>query len=91
MNRQNVIIENDSWLLDGTLPIDKFKEIFNIEKLPREGNYHMLAGFVVAQMRQIPSAGDNFECSGLRFEIIDRDKNRFIGIDKMLVTRTSEK
>lgn len=27
-------IENDSWLLDGTLSIDKFKEIFNIEKLP---------------------------------------------------------
>lgn len=85
------IMENGSWLLDGTLSIDKFKEIFNIEKLPEGGNYHTLAGFVLAQMKHIPSVGDHFEYNGLRFEVIDRDKNRFIGIDKMLITRTQEK
>lgn len=81
-------IENDSWLLDGTLSIDKFKEMFNIEKLPIESSCHTLAGFVLAQMRHIPSVGDYFECNGLRFEVMDKDKNRFIGIGKMLVTRT---
>lgn len=76
--------EDGSWLLGGMLSVDKFKEIFHITKLPGEGNYHTLAGFVLAQMGRIPSAGNHFEWSGLRFEVVDMDKNR---IDKMLVIR----
>jgi putative hemolysin len=76
--------EDGSWLLGGMLPVDKFKEIFHITKLPGEGNYHTLAGFVLAQMGRIPSVGNHFEWSGLRFEVVDMDKNR---IDKMLVMR----
>lgn len=76
--------EDGSWLLGGTLSADKFKEIFHITKLPGEGNYHTLAGFVLAQMGRIPSVGNHFEWSGLRFEVVDMDKNR---IDKMLVMR----
>lgn len=76
--------EDGSWLLDGMLSIDKFKEIFHIIKLPGEGNYHTLAGFVLIQMGRIPSVGNHFEWSGLRFEVVDMDKNR---IDKMLVIR----
>lgn len=77
--------EDGSWLLDGMLSVDKFKDIFHITKLPGEGNYHTLAGFVLAQMGRIPSAGNHFEWSGLRFEVVDMDKNR---IDKMIVIRS---
>lgn len=76
--------EDGSWLLDGMLSVDKFKEIFHITKLPGEGNYHTLAGFVLAQMGRIPSVGNHFEWSGLRFEVVDMDKNR---IDKILAIR----
>jgi putative hemolysin len=77
--------EDGSWLLDGMLPVDKFKDIFRIEQLPGEdrGYYQTLGGFVMMHMERIPSAGQHFECGGLRFEVLDMDLHR---VDKVLVT-----
>jgi putative hemolysin len=75
--------QDGSWLLDGMLPIDEFKEIFNLRRLPDEEEYETLGGFVLLQMRRIPKAADLFEWGGLRFEIMDMDGNR---VDKVLVT-----
>jgi len=76
--------EDGSWLLDGMVPVDKFKEIFRIEKLPGEekGYYQTLGGFVMMHMERIPSAGQHFEWNGLRFEVLDMDLHR---VDKVLV------
>lgn len=76
--------EDGSWLLDGLLPIDEFKEIFQIQKLlPGEGaSYQTLGGFVVVQLGHIPSTAEHFEWNRLRFEVIDMDGNR---VDKVLV------
>jgi putative hemolysin len=76
--------EDGSWLADGMLPVDEFKELFHLEKLPREGKneYETVGGFVLAQTERIPSAGDHFEWGGLRFEVVDMDGNR---VDKVLV------
>lgn len=76
--------EDGSWLLDGLLPIDEFKEIFQIQKLlPGEGaSYQTLGGFVVVQLGHIPSTAEYFEWNRLRFEVIDMDGNR---VDKVLV------
>jgi CBS domain containing-hemolysin-like protein len=76
--------EDGSWLLDGLLPIDEFKEIFNLRRfLPGEGsNYQTLGGFVVNQLGHIPSAAEYFEWAGMRFEVVDMDGNR---VDKVLV------
>jgi putative hemolysin len=73
-----------SWLLDGMLPVDKFKEIFRIEQLPGEdrGYYQTLGGFVMMHMEHIPFAGQYFEWGGLRFEVVDMDLHR---VDKVLV------
>lgn len=79
--------EDGSWLLGGMLSVDKFKEIFHITKLPGEGNYHTLAGFVLTQIGRIPVVGNHFEWSGLRFEVVDMDKNR---IDKILVAHSAK-
>jgi len=77
--------EDGSWLLDGMLPIDEFKEILAIGHLPDEerDRYQTVAGFIMSQMDRVPAAGDRFECLGLRFEIMDMDGHR---IDKVLVT-----
>ncbi len=77
--------EDGSWLLDGMLPIDQLKEIFDLEKLPDEehGHFQTVGGFVMTQMRRIPSAGQRFEWGKLSFEIVDMDGRR---IDKILVT-----
>ena len=77
--------EDGSWLLDGMLPMDEFKEHLKIDRLPDEetGRYVTLSGYVLSRMDRIPSAGDWFEADGLRFEIMDMDGNR---IDKVLVS-----
>jgi putative hemolysin len=81
---QAVQREDGSWLLDGKMRVDDFKDIFHIESLPGEerGNYQTLGGFVMMQMARIPSAGQYFEWGGLRFEVVDMDGRR---VDKVLV------
>lgn len=75
--------QDGSWLLDGMLPIDEFKEIFNLRKLPDEAEYETLGGFMMLHLGRIPLAADKFEWGGLRFEVMDMDGNR---VDKLLVT-----
>ena len=76
--------EDGSWLLDGMLPVEEFREILGIGELPGEeqGLYQTIAGFVMTQLGRIPSAAEHFEWGGLRFEVMDMDGNR---VDKVLV------
>lgn len=78
--------EDGSWLMDGLLPIDQFKELLDLETLPEEERvgYQTLAGFILSQLGVIPVAGQVFEWNGLRFEVVDMDGRR---IDKVLVSR----
>jgi putative hemolysin len=75
--------QDGSWLLDGLLPIDDFKEIFKVDKLPHESEYESLSGFVMMSLGRVPLAADHFEWNGLRFEVMDMDGRR---VDKVLVT-----
>jgi putative hemolysin len=76
--------EDGSWLLDGMLPVDEFKDIFAITRLPGEADeeFQTLGGFVMMSVERIPMAGDYFEWGGYRFEVMDMDGNR---VDKVLV------
>jgi len=76
--------EDGSWLVDGLLDIDAFKEIFEIEELPDEEDrgYHTVGGFVMSQMHSVPSVGQYFEWQNLRFEVVDMDGRR---VDKVLI------
>ena len=75
--------QDGSWLLDGMLDIDEFKELFRLGELPNEDDYETLAGFVMASLGKIPRTADQFEWEGLRFEVVDMDARR---VDKVLVT-----
>jgi len=75
--------QDGSWLLDGMLDIDEFKELFHLGLLPNENDYETLAGFVMTSLGRIPQAADRFEWEGLRFEVMDMDARR---VDKVLVT-----
>jgi putative hemolysin len=78
-----------SWLLDGMLPVDEFKDLFDLGELPGEdqGIYQTLAGFVIMQLGRIPAATDYFIWEGLKIEVVDMDGNR---VDKVLVTPTRD-
>jgi putative hemolysin len=75
--------QDGSWLLDGMLPNDEFKEIFNLRHLPAEEEYETLGGFVMLQMGRIPQPAEEFDWNGLHFEVMDMDDKR---VDKVLVT-----
>ncbi len=74
-----------SWLVDGLIPIEEFKENFGIETLPMENDvtFHTLGGFIVSYLGKIPAASDWFEWNGWKFEVVDMDRRR---VDKVLVT-----
>lgn len=77
--------EDGSLLVDGLLDIDEFKEILHLDKLPDEdaGIFHTVAGFVIAQLGEIPFVGQQFTWGKYTFEVVDMDWRR---IDKVLVT-----
>jgi putative hemolysin len=76
--------EDGSWLLDGLLSIDEFKELYEIEMLPNEeeSGYHTLGGFIIESLGKIPQSGEYFTALNLRLEVMDMDGIR---IDKVLV------
>jgi putative hemolysin len=65
-----------SWLLDGLLPIEKFRETFGLDDLPTEGSYQTLGGFIMTRLGRIPGPADVVDCGGLRLEVVDMDGNR---------------
>lgn len=78
--------DDNSWLVNGLVPVDDFKDFFHIRKLPGEktGLYHTVGGFVMNRLGKIPITGDKIQWENLKFEIVDMDENR---IDKIMVTR----
>lgn len=77
--------EDGTWLLDGMLPIDEFKETFQIAELPgeKEELYQTVGGFVMMHLEKIPKEGDHFEWDEYRFEVMDMDEHR---VDKILLS-----
>jgi putative hemolysin len=79
--------DENSWLVDGGVNIDRFREVLEIEdELPHEGTgtYNTLGGFAMLQLGRIPQVADTFEWGGWRFEVVDMDRNR---VDRLLVTQ----
>jgi len=78
--------EDGSYLLDGLLPVDEFKELFDLDELPEEDKvgFQTVGGFVMNQVGSIPTAGQSLDWKDLHIEIMDMDGRR---VDKVLVTR----
>ena len=79
--------EDGSWLVDGSMNIDEFKDLLDLDALPNEdrAGYQTVAGFVLAQIGAIPAAGQTFEWQDMRVEVLDMDELR---VDKVLVMKT---
>ncbi|GBG56534.1 hypothetical protein SPFL3102_00337 [Sporomusaceae bacterium FL31] len=78
--------DDGSWLVDGLLPIDEFKETFDVDELPDEDRDHFqtLGGFIISYLGYIPTTSEKFDWNGFRFEIVDMDRVR---VDKVLITK----
>ncbi|MDU5395462.1 MAG: hemolysin family protein [Negativicoccus succinicivorans] len=80
----------NSWLVDGLLPIEEFKEYFQItEALPKEGEdfYKTLGGFVIYLFGYLPKETEIISYRNMQFEVMDNDNYR---VDKILVTKKAQ-
>jgi putative hemolysin len=75
-----------SYLIDGMLSAEDFKDLFDLKTLPGEENaaFQTLGGFIMNSLARIPALGDQVESVGLSFEVVDMDGLR---VDKVLVRR----
>ena len=55
-----------SWLMDGLLDAEEFKERIGLRGLPGESerNYQIVGGMVMAHLERVPAAGHRFEWEG---------------------------
>ncbi len=85
LEEMNIVKRDDgTYLVDGLVSIDEFKDYFHIKKLPAEktGIFHTIGGLVMHKIERVPVPGDNFELGTFKFEVIDMDGNR---VDKLLI------
>lgn len=79
--------EDGSYLIDGLMAVEDFKELLEIDNMPGEDDlYETIGGFVMTHQGKIPKAGDHFIWQNFRFEVVDMDGKR---IDKVMVSRVS--
>ena len=78
--------EDGSWLLDGALSIERFRDLFPLEceDLEASRDFQTLAGLILFELGSIPRTGEVMSWQSLRMEIVDMDGMR---IDKVLVSR----
>ncbi|QBD82015.1 HlyC/CorC family transporter [Ktedonosporobacter rubrisoli] len=76
--------EDGSWLVDAMVPQDLAREKIGLQPIPTEesGEYHTLAGMVLAHLGHIPKVGDSVTIGDFVFEVVDMDGRR---IDKVLI------
>ncbi|WP_180082356.1 hemolysin family protein [Acinetobacter sp. YH12201] len=83
-DQQIIKRDNNSWLIDGSTPIEDLKHALEIDEMPDEENYETLAGFMMYRLRKIPRPADTVIYGNYKFEVVDVDHFK---IDQLLVTR----
>lgn len=80
-----VLRDDQSWLLDGLIPIMDLQQKLALKTLPEDGagRYHTLSGLLMWLIGDIPKLGDVIEWAGWRFEMVDVNQHR---INKVVAT-----
>ena len=74
-----------SWLVDGIMPIQDFKEALGIEEDlsgEEEGNFNTVGGWVTYLAGHIPIEMEQYDWEDIHIEVLDMDRSR---VDKVLV------
>jgi putative hemolysin len=83
-----ILQRNDgTYLVDGALSFADFLTYFHLDGPLEAVGFHTVAGFFLAQFKQIPAPGDVIVWNSLRLEVLDLDGKR---IDKLLLTLTDQ-
>jgi len=79
--------EDGSYLIDASVPFPDVLQLMGMSD-PPSGDYVTLAGFILAQLHELPKPGDHLVWAGWRFEVVDMDGRR---IDMILAQRQPER
>ncbi len=74
--------DDGSWLVDGHLAIEELQHQLARNDMASGGDFHTVAGFVLARLGRIPKAGDSLTWRDLKIDVVDMDGTR---IDKVLI------
>ncbi|MGL4269411.1 MAG: hemolysin family protein [Plesiomonas sp.] len=85
-NQEELIVKRDenTWLIEGTTPIDDVMRALDIDEFPDSDNYETIGGFMMYMLRKIPKRTDYTVYANYKFEVVDIDNFK---IDQMLITR----
>jgi CBS domain containing-hemolysin-like protein len=78
-----VDLGNGHLAVDASVPIADLSRYLGAE-LPSDGDYHSLAGFIIAQLGRVPEVGTQLTAYGLQFEVREADERR---VSKVEITR----
>ncbi len=78
-----VDLGNGRLAVDASVPIADLSRYLGAE-LPSDGDYHSLAGFIIAQLGRVPEVGTQLTAYGLQFEVREADERR---VSKVEITR----
>jgi putative hemolysin len=78
--------EDGSFLVAGWMLIDEFADEMGFV-VTGEPDYETVAGFVIDELKRLPSLGESFTSKGWHFEVIDLDGRR---VDKLLVKKAAD-
>ena len=75
-DEDGVPTDENAMSLDGAMPVDEVKSRLALPDLPAEGDYHTLAGLLLALLRRVPAEGDCIVFGGWRFSVAAMDGRR---------------
>jgi len=81
--------DDDTWLVDGALSVERLRAELDLDEplTDEDGKtFHTVGGFVMHRLGRVPRETDTVEAAGLRFEVVDMDRQR---VDKVLIGRLS--
>ncbi|TCV97101.1 putative tellurium resistance membrane protein TerC [Luteibacter rhizovicinus] len=85
----SAVSEGDgAWLLDASLDVRRVEHLLG-HRLPGDGNFSTLAGFVLQRLGRLPVPGDRFESDGMEFEVTAMDGARIQRV-RVLATASDE-
>jgi CBS domain containing-hemolysin-like protein len=74
--RAQIVLDGDTYLLDGMLAVRDANRQFKNLHIPEDGGYTTLAGFLLARAGRILQQGETVEYEGARFTVERVDRHR---------------
>lgn len=80
--------EDGSWLVDGSLPLERLREsVVQDLELREAGHFSTVSGLMMFHLNRIPAIGNVVHLGSYTFEIVDMDGKR---VDKVLVRKRED-